>query len=156
MASHRDIMLDDVDWRILLALQDDGRTPYAELGRRVGLSSPAMIERVRKLEDAGVIKGYHAEVDAARAGAPVMAFIRVKATPSGYPRVVALAAELPEVLECHRATGIDCFVLKVVAASIAHLEAVLDRLLPHGEPVTSIVLSSPVTRKGIAPPNGGR
>jgi Lrp/AsnC family leucine-responsive transcriptional regulator len=151
MTLRRDIALDDVDWHILAVLQDEGRIPYAELGRRVALSSPAVIERVRKLEDAGVIRGYHAEVDPALAGSPVMAFIRIKTTPESYPRVVALAGKLPEVLECHRATGHDCFVLKVVVASIAHLETVLDRLMPHGEPTTSVVLSSAVTRKAIPP-----
>ena len=148
----RDGLLDDTGRRILAVLQEEARVPFAELGRRVGLSAPAVAERVRRLEEAGIIRGYRAEVDPAAVGLPVTAFIRVLTRPEGFARVIQLARELPEVLECHRATGTDCFVLKVVADSIAHLERVLDQLMCHGEPTTSIVLSSPVTRKAISPP----
>ena len=140
-------LLDAVGWRILHELQHDARLSYSELGARVGLSPPAVAERMRRLEEAGVITGYRAEVDAAKLGLPITAFIRCT---SAGPQVGVMARQSPEVLECHRITGSDAFILKVVVASVAHLEAVIDRLLPYGQPTTSLVLSSPVPARGIA------
>jgi Lrp/AsnC family leucine-responsive transcriptional regulator len=140
-------LLDLVGWRILDELQRDARLSYSELAARVGLSPPAVAERMRRLEEAGIITGYRAVIDPAKVGLPITAYIRC--TSSG-PQVGMIARELPEVLECHRITGGDAFILKVVVASVAHLEAIIDRLLPYGQPTTSLVLSSPVPERGIA------
>ena len=141
--------IDDIDRNILRELQADARTSYAELGRRVGLTTPAVIERVRKLEDAGIITGYRAEVDTSRVGLPIMAFIRMSISGVDYSRIVDVAHSSPEVLECHRGTGGDSFIMKVAVASVEHLQQVIDRLVPYGITTTTIVLSSPVKRKSI-------
>jgi Lrp/AsnC family leucine-responsive transcriptional regulator len=139
--------LDELNWRILVELQRDGRLSHAELGRRVGLSQPAVAERVRRLEESGVIEGYHAAIDLAKAGRPVSAVIRI-ATRTGQPAVLtALIRDLPDVLECHRITGDDCYTLKIAVASVGDLQALIDRLVPYGHPTTSIILSSPVTHR---------
>jgi Lrp/AsnC family leucine-responsive transcriptional regulator len=111
-------------------------------------------ERVKRLEEAGIIAGYRAEVDLRRVGLPLTAFIRVATAGEGkYDQVLALIKDRPEVLECHRVTGSDSYFVKVVVASVEHLQALLERLIPYGQPTTSIVLSSPVTNKVIGPPN---
>jgi Lrp/AsnC family leucine-responsive transcriptional regulator len=144
---HRaDRLLDAIGWRILEELQRDARLTYSELGARVGLSPPAVAERMRRLEEAGVITGYRAMVDPAKLGLPITAFIRCS---SPGPQVGVIARQTPEVLECHRITGGDAFILKVVVASVARLEAIIDQLLPFGQPTTSIVLSSPAPGRGI-------
>jgi Lrp/AsnC family leucine-responsive transcriptional regulator len=119
----------------------------------VGLSAPAVAERVRRLEEAGVITGYHAAVNPQRVGLAILALIRLSGVADQAPLVSAAIAGTPEVLECHRVTGSDSYVLKVVAASIPHLEALIDRLLPFGEVTTSLVLSTPVARRVIRQPN---
>jgi Lrp/AsnC family leucine-responsive transcriptional regulator len=146
MANDPERLLDAIGWRILDELQRDARLSYSELGARVGLSPPAVAERMRRLEEAGVITGYRAEVDPAKLGLPITAFIRCT---SPGPQVGAIARQSPEVLECHRVTGSDAFILKVVVASVAHLESLIDRLLPYGQPTTSLVLSSPLPQRAI-------
>lgn len=149
-------LLDEKGWRILRELQLDARLSFSELGRRVGLSTPAVAERVRNLEAAGVVTGYRAELDLKRLGLPIFAMIRISAVGDVLPRITAVVRSMPEVLECHRGTGADSFIMKVAVASIAHLEALIDRLTPFGTTSTSIVLSSPVERrlleKPLAPP----
>jgi Lrp/AsnC family leucine-responsive transcriptional regulator len=142
-------MLDEIDRKILKELQEDARTSYAELGRRVGLTTPAVIERVRKLEDAGIITGYSAEIDTARIGLPITAFIRMSISGVDYSHIIEVAEESREVLECHRGTGGDSFIMKVAVASVEHLQEVIDRLVPYGITTTTIVLSSPVKRRVI-------
>ncbi len=142
-------LLDATSLEILRALQEDARLSFSELGRRVGLSSPAVAERVRRLEEAGIITGYHAQVNTEKLGYALTAFIRIRTTSETCPIVSALVSELPEVLECHRITGEDCFIMRVVVSSVAHLEAVIDRLFPYGQPTTSVVLSSPVKRRVV-------
>ncbi len=145
-------LLDDVGWRILQELQQDARLSYAELGRRVGLTLPAVAERVRRLEEAGVIVGYRARVNRAKLGLPITAFIRVATTSEKHgTRLVAMAKELPEVLECHRVTGDDSYVLKVAVTSVLHLEKTISKIQPYGQPTTSIILSSPVSHKVVGP-----
>jgi Lrp/AsnC family transcriptional regulator, leucine-responsive regulatory protein len=134
--------LDEVSWQILEALQEDARTSFSELGRRVGMSPPAVAERVRRMEDAGIITGYRAQVNLEKLGFPITAYIRVSAG-EYCARMGAIAANLPEVLEYHRVTGSDSGIMKVVASSVAHLEKVIDRLASYGTSTTSIVLSSP-------------
>lgn len=142
-------MLDDIDRKILIELQTDARTSYAELGRRVGLTTPAVIERVRKLEDAGIITGYRAEIDTSKVGLPILAFIRMSITGVDYSHIIDVAQQSGEVLECHRGTGGDSFIMKVAVASVEHLQEVIDRLTPYGITTTTIVLSSPVRRRVI-------
>jgi Lrp/AsnC family transcriptional regulator, leucine-responsive regulatory protein len=141
--------MDSIDWKILRELQADARTSYAELGRRVGLTTPAVIERVRKLEDARIITGYRAEIDTAKVGLPITAFIRMSISGVDYSRIIEVAEQSPEVLECHRGTGGDSFIMKVAVATVEHLQNVIDRLTPYGITTTSIVLSSPVKSRVI-------
>ncbi|HVF16156.1 MAG TPA: Lrp/AsnC family transcriptional regulator [Steroidobacteraceae bacterium] len=133
--------------RILLA---DPRTPVSELARRIGLSAPATKERLLRLEEGGVIRGYRLELDPVALGLPITVYIRVRPTSGQLPRVIALAQSLPQVVECHRITGEDCFIAKVHLDAIANLDQVLDRFLVFGQTTTSIVQSSPVPLR--APP----
>ena len=141
--------IDDIDRKVLKELQQDARVSYAELGRRVGLTTPAVIERVRKLEDAGVIIGYRAEIDTAKVGLPITAFVRMSIVGVDYSHIIEVAQESNEVLECHRGTGGDSFIMKVAVASVEHLQQIIDKLTPYGITTTAIVLSSPVKRRVI-------
>jgi len=141
--------MDRIDKQVLSELQADARLSYAELGRRVGLTTPAVIERVRKLEDAQIITGYRAEVDASKVGLPITAFVRMSITGVDYSHIIEVAQESNEVLECHRGTGGDSFIMKVAVSSVEHLQELIDRLTPYGITTTTIVLSSPVKRRII-------
>jgi Lrp/AsnC family leucine-responsive transcriptional regulator len=136
--------------RILDELQRDGRLSLAELGRRVGLSPPAVAERVSRLERDGVITGYHSRIDPRALGFALGVVIRVRPAPREIAKVAALARETPEVVECHRITGEDCFFMKLHVRDIEHLEEVLDRFIIYGQTTTSIIQSSPVPRRGPA------
>ena len=138
--------LDPLSWKILVELQADARLSYAELGRRVGLSTPGAAERVRKLESAGVIQGYTAMIDLAKIGLGIAAFIRIRLTggESLARKLTAAAEKMPEILECHRCTGDESFILKVRVESIQHLQRLIDTLTPYGMTSTSLILSSPV------------
>jgi Lrp/AsnC family transcriptional regulator, leucine-responsive regulatory protein len=140
----RSPLLDEVNVRLLTELHADPRMTMSALARRVGMSAPAVTERVQRLERAGVIAGYRMDVDPAALGLPVTAFARIRPSPGQLAKVAELAAELSQVSECHRITGEDCFLVKVHAPAIEDLEAVLDRFLLYGQTVTSIVVSSPV------------
>jgi Lrp/AsnC family leucine-responsive transcriptional regulator len=142
-------LLDDTGWHILRLLQEDARLSFSEIGRQVGLSAPAVAERVHKLEDAGIITGYHAQVDPARVGYPILAIIRIGSTGASFNRCAEAVKEKPEVLECHRITGSDSFYMKAMVRSIEHLEGLIDQLQPYGETTTTLVLSSAVTRRTI-------
>jgi Lrp/AsnC family leucine-responsive transcriptional regulator len=144
-------MIDEIDRKILKQLQVAARTSYAELGRLVGLTTPAVIERVRKLEDAGVITGYRADIDSAKVGLPITAYVRMSITGVDYSHIIEVAERSTEVLECHRGTGGDSFIMRVVVSSVEHLQEVIDRLTPYGITTTTIVLSSPVKRRVIEP-----
>jgi len=122
MTVDQEKLLDDVGWQILAALQDNGRLSFAELGRRVHLSLPAVAERVKRMEEAGVITGYHAAVSMDRLGLSIGAFIRISTSQEGCARLVALATERPEIRECYRLTGTDSYIMKVAVTSIAHLK----------------------------------
>jgi Lrp/AsnC family leucine-responsive transcriptional regulator len=152
MSLENEKLLDDIGWHILRELQENARLSFAELGRRVGLSIPAVTERVHKMEDAGIITGYHADVNPEKVGFPITAYIRMNITGNVSAQIVALMQEMVEVDECHRGTGGDSFIMKVRVASISHLEHVIERLLPYGTTTTSIVLSSPVTKRFIERP----
>jgi Lrp/AsnC family transcriptional regulator, leucine-responsive regulatory protein len=138
---------DATDRKIIGALTTDGRVSLAELGRRVSLSSPAVAERVRRLEQSGVITGYRAELDPRKLGYPLTAIVRIKPAAGQLPRIPELAAEIPEVGECHRITGEDCFYLKVHLRSIDDPSSLLDRFLAFGETTTSIINASPIPRR---------
>ncbi|WP_433378688.1 Lrp/AsnC family transcriptional regulator [Actinoplanes sp. CA-142083] len=143
--------MDAMDWALLRELQDDARLSYSELSRRVHLSPPAVAERVRRLEETGVITGYHAHVDLAKTGREVLALIRM----SCYGPTCVLRDDKvptwPEVLEISRVTGDTCCVLKVAAASIEAFEEVIDRLGAHGTPSSTMVLSTPLSWQPITP-----
>jgi Lrp/AsnC family transcriptional regulator, leucine-responsive regulatory protein len=141
-------LLDEINVRVLEELVQDGRISMAELGRRVGLSAPAMAERVQRLERAGVITGYRAELDPAALGFPVSAVVRIRPAPGQLQRVREIAAETPEVGECYRITGEDCYLMRLHLRSIDDLEELLDRFTPYGQTTTSIVHSTPVPRRG--------
>jgi len=136
--------IDPIDEKIVGELLDDGRLPIAELGRRVNLSSPAVAERMRRLERTGVVTGYRAQVDPRALGYELLAIVRVKPAPRQLPKIPELAAEIPQVVECHRITGEDCFYLKVYLRSIDELSGLLDQFLVYGETTTSIVNSTPI------------
>ena len=142
-------MTDEIDNKILTILQHNARTSFAELGRQVGLTTPAVIERVRKLEDAAIITGYRAEIDTAKVGLPITAFIRMSISGVDYGHIIEVAKTSAEVLECHRGTGGDSFIMKVAVRSVEHLQEMIDRLTPYGITTTTIVLSSPVQRRTI-------
>lgn len=146
-------MIDAIDWKILKELQENARISYAELGRRIGLTTPAVIERVRKLEDAQIITGYKAEIDTAKVGLPILAFIRMSISGVDYSRIIEVAENTKEILECHRGTGGDSFIMKVAVSDVANLQDLIDRLTPYGITTTSIVLSSPVKSRVIDKPN---
>ncbi len=143
--------LDKKDRLILQALQDDARQSLAALGKRIGLSQPAMSERVRKLEAAGVIEGYGARVNLRAIGVGLQAIIRIQTTHVGIAPYVQLFQQMPEVLEADRVTGEDCFIVRCAIAQPADLERVVDALAVHGAVTTSLVLSSPV-RKAVTVP----
>jgi len=134
--------LDDLDWRLLEELQADGRLSFNELARRVHLSPPAVAERVRRLEQAGIITGYAATVDPARAGQPLLAFVQLRCSLGSCLLKTTSAADYPELVEIHKLSGEHCTMLKVRATSLAHLEGLIERLGVHGEMRTHIALST--------------
>src|SRR5713101_9679386 len=139
--------IDATDRKIIGELTTDGRISFAELGRRVSLSSPAVAERVQRLERAGVITGYRAEIDPRTLGYQLTAIVRIKPAPGKLPRIPELARQIPEVGECHRITGEDCFYMKLHLRSIDDLSNVLDRFLVHGDTTPSLINASPIPRR---------
>jgi len=140
-------LLDGTGWLLLQELQQNARISYSELGQRIGLSAPAVADRIRKMEEAGVITGYRVEVDMSKLGLPVIAIIRLSSVAGQSCNVVAhRVSEIPEVFECYRVTGSDSVVVKVFATSVAHLERIIDQLTLYGLPTTSVVLSRPMQR----------
>ena len=137
-------LLDPINRRLLQELQADARVTMAELGRRINLSAPAVAERVLRLERGGVITGYRAEVDPKAIGYPIGAVVRVRPTTRHLQKIPELAKEIPEVVDCHRITGEDCFFIRLHLRSMDDLEGILDRFLVLGQTTTSIIHSSPV------------
>jgi Lrp/AsnC family transcriptional regulator, leucine-responsive regulatory protein len=144
--------LDDTDLRLLEALRDDPRLSISELARRTGISAPTARARVQRMERRGVIRGYRLDLDPAALGRPVAAYVRVRPGPGQLSKIAELARELPEVVECHRITGEDCFLLKVHVREVMALEEVLDRFLLYGQTTSSIVQSSPVPPRPLPIP----
>jgi Lrp/AsnC family transcriptional regulator, leucine-responsive regulatory protein len=147
-----DPLLDEINVALLNELQADPRLSMSALGRRVGMSSPAVTERVRRLEEAGVIAGYRMVVDPRALGLPVSAYVRIRPTLGQLTKIAELAASIPQVTECHRMTGEDCMLLKVHAADIEQIETVLDQFLVYGQTTTSIVVSTPVPTRPLPLP----
>ncbi|MFE9257440.1 Lrp/AsnC family transcriptional regulator [Streptomyces sp. NPDC006879] len=141
---------DTTDWRILDALQSEGRASFAELARAVSMSASAVTERVRRLEEAGVIRGYAAVVDREKLGLPILAFVRLRYPHGNYKPFHDLLDTTTEILEAHHVTGDDCFVLKVAARSMNHLEEVVGRISGLGAVTTSVVYSSPLPRRAVS------
>jgi Lrp/AsnC family leucine-responsive transcriptional regulator len=137
-------ILDASNRRILEILSVDARISTSELARQVGMSAPAVRERVIRLEEAGVIRGYRADIDPAALGLPVAAWVRVRPGPGQLPKLADLAQRTPQVTECHRITGADCFLLKIHGPSIEGLEALLDAFLMFGQTTTAGVVATPV------------
>jgi Lrp/AsnC family leucine-responsive transcriptional regulator len=139
--------LDAVDARILSALARDGRISIADLARLVGLSGPSAAERIKRLEEAGVIEGYAASIDPRALGLPIAAWLRVRPVPGGLNMVADILRTLPEIVECDRVTGEDCFVARAHLKSIEDLERLIDRIIPHAMTTTSIIQSTLVKRR---------
>jgi Lrp/AsnC family leucine-responsive transcriptional regulator len=145
--------LDQTDWRIIAELQRDGRLSYSQLARLVNLSPPAAAERVRRLEEAGVIAGYQARIDPARAGLPLTAFVQMRCATGRCLLKTTTADDLPEVVEIHKLSGNSCSMLKVRVASMAHLEGLFERLGEHGEMNSHVVLSTQYEGRPVQPPS---
>jgi Lrp/AsnC family leucine-responsive transcriptional regulator len=146
-----DKLLDDIGRQILKSLQENARISFSELGRRVGLSSPAVAERVHRMEEAGYNREYRAIVDQDKLGFPITAFIRVTASVGKLKEADDMARTIPEVVEGHHLTGTDGFILKVVVSSVGHLEEIINQMSNYGQTTTSIVLSSPVESRVLTP-----
>jgi Lrp/AsnC family leucine-responsive transcriptional regulator len=142
MNSKQAVQLDAIDWKIVEALQADGRASLSSLGKKVGLSQPAVSERVKRLEARGVIEGYSARINFRAVGLDLLAIARIKTTFANLQACLKLFASMPEILEVHRVTGEDCLIVKVLVPRAAQLESVIDRLAKYGSVTTSIVLSS--------------
>ena len=150
-SNRRENGLDDANLRLLTELQQDARLSFAELGRRVGLSSPAVAERLARLEEDGVIQGYHAEIDPRALGLTLGVVIRIRPAPRELHKVAELAQRTPEIVECQRITGEDCYFMKAHVRDVEHLEELIDQFAVYGQTTTSIVQSSPVPRRHVAP-----
>jgi Lrp/AsnC family leucine-responsive transcriptional regulator len=145
-------LTDATNLQLLAELQEDARLSLAELGRRVGLSSPAVADRLKRLEDEGVITGYRADVNPRALGYSLGVIIRIRPAPRQIPAVAQLARDTPEVLECHRVTGDDCYVMTAYVRDVEHLEQLIDQFVAYGQTTSSIMQSSPVPRRGLAAP----
>lgn len=148
-------LLDDTNVRLLRALTDDPRQSISELARRLEVSPPTARDRLRRLEETGVIRGYRIDIDPAALGRPVAAWVRLRPGPGQMSRIVDLAKRSPEVSECHRISGEDCFLLKVHVPDLGALEGILDRFLVHGQTTSSFVVSSPVEPRPVGLPVPG-
>ena len=140
-------VLDEIDAEILTALIENARITIAELSRRIGLSSPSVSERIRRLEDSGVIGGYTVKVNPDALGLPLSAWLRIRPVPGQLKRVAEILRDLPEVVECDRITGEDCFIARANVRSVEDLEALIDEVIPYAMTNTSIIQSSPVPRR---------
>ncbi|MBJ9594877.1 MULTISPECIES: Lrp/AsnC family transcriptional regulator [Burkholderia] len=144
--------MDDLDWKVLSLLQANGRISYTELARQVHLSVPAVTERVKRLESAGVIEGYTARINPAAAGYPVSALIGITVPQPAKAKFLKLLETIPEVVECHHVTGADSYVMRLVAIGMTHLEQLIERINLYGETRTSIMMSTPLPARGLARP----
>jgi len=144
---------DATNLELLRLLENNPRASISDLARRVGMSNPAVKERIIRLEESGIVAGYRLDLNAKDLGYEVMAFVRVRPLPGHLHKITELAQTIPEITECHRITGEDCFILKVYVKQISSLDHVLDQFLVHGQTTTSIVQSSPVPSRGLPLPD---
>jgi Lrp/AsnC family leucine-responsive transcriptional regulator len=139
--------LDEIDQIILKSLVEDARTSTAEIARKVGLSPPSVAERIRRLEDAGIITGYTATIDPRALGLELTAWLRIRPIPGLFHKVAGILNKLPAIVECDRITGEDCFIARAHVASMIKLETLIDEVMPYAMTNTSLVQSSPVPRR---------
>jgi len=151
--NNRGLLGDPTNLELLRLLQNNPRASISDLARRVRMSNPAVKERVLRLEESGIVSGYRLDLNAKDLGYEVMAFVRVRPLPGHLQKIAELAQAIPEITECHRITGEDCFILKMYLKEISSLDQVLDQFLAHGQTTTSIVQSSPVPWRGLPVPN---
>ncbi|MBF6593334.1 MAG: Lrp/AsnC family transcriptional regulator [Thermaceae bacterium] len=154
MTLDNQVLMDALNWKILELLQTEARIPFSELGRKVGLSAPAVAERVRRMEDAGIITSYRAQVDPSKLGYSLEAFIRMSCRGNALERMVRTVSELAQVLEFWNLTGEDGYVLRVALRSVKELDGLLKQLQMFGTTTTSLVLSKPVDFRVISAPQG--
>jgi Lrp/AsnC family transcriptional regulator, leucine-responsive regulatory protein len=147
-----DLLLDARNVQILALLAGNPRMSVSELARSVGMSAPATRERIQRMEEAGVIRGYRLDIDPSALGYPITAIIRVRPMPGKLPKIAELAVAMSQVMECHRITGEDCFILKVGLDSLDNLDVILDQFLVYGQTTTSIVQSTPVAPRHLPLP----
>ena len=147
-----ELLRDRRNVELLALLSEDPRLGASELARRVNMSAPAVRERILRLEEAGVIRGLRLELDPAALGYPISAYVRVRPAPGQLSKVADLARSLPQVVECHRVTGEDCFVLKIYLPALDELDRLLDQFLAFGQTTTSIIQSSPVPLRSLPLP----
>jgi Lrp/AsnC family leucine-responsive transcriptional regulator len=138
---------------LLRLLRADPCMSVSEMARRVGMSAPAVRERIDRLTEAGIIKGTRLELDPQALGYPLAIFVRIRPMPGQLPKIAELAASLPQVVECHRITGEDCFILKVYLDSLDNLDQILDQFLVYGQTTTSIIQSTPVATRYLPLPD---
>ena len=146
------VLLDSRNQKLLSALLKNPRASITDLARKVGLSAPATRERLLRLEEAGVIKGWRVELDPTALGFPIAILIRVRPMPGQLPKIAKLAQSLPQVTECHRITGEDCFLMRAHLRALDELDGLLDKFLAYGQTTTSIVQSSPVAPRSLPLP----
>lgn len=139
--------VDGTDMKLLNALAADARVSIAALARMVGLSPPSVSERIRRLEEAGVIEGYTIRIDPRALGLPLAAWLRIRPVPGQLPKVTEILQNLPEIVECDRVTGEDCFIARACVGSVEELERLIDKVMPFAMTNTSIIQSSPVERR---------
>lgn len=150
-----ELLRDGRNIELLRLLSADPRMSVSELARRIAMSAPAVRERIQRLEETGVIRGYRLDIDSRALGYPISAFVRVRPAPGNLPRIIALAASLPQVTECYRITGEDCFIVRIHLDSLDGLDTILDQFLAYGQTTTSIVQSVPVAPRGLPLPSSG-
>jgi Lrp/AsnC family leucine-responsive transcriptional regulator len=145
--NNHDAAIDAVDARLLTMLAGNARMTVADLARQVSMSSPSVADRLRRLEDAGVVRGYTVDIDPVALGYTMQAIVRIRPLPGQLRRVEQLLAEIPEFVECDKVTGEDCFVARVMLRTIGHLDGVLDRVTEYAETNTAIIKAATIKRR---------
>jgi Lrp/AsnC family leucine-responsive transcriptional regulator len=143
--------LDATDWALVNLLQQDARLSFAALGRKLRLSAPAVAERMKRLEERGVIRGYRAEIDLSTLGRALHVYLRVVVQPKDYARFKKGVEAIDEIFECHHVTGEESFVLRAAVASVPSLEALIQKLTAYGPTTTSVILSTSLDRRHFRP-----
>jgi Lrp/AsnC family leucine-responsive transcriptional regulator len=147
-----DLLTDVRNVQIVSLLRENPRITVSELARQVGMSAPAIRERIQRLEEGKVISGYRLEIDPRALGYPIGVFVRIRPAPGKLAKIIELAQKMPQVTECHRITGEDCFILRIYLESLDSLDGILDQFLAYGQTTTSLVQSSPVPPRGLPLP----